>query len=96
MTEQQRDILEAGFRKWERRSTILVLILFGVIMAIHTIDPYGDAQIWIVKWLFRICLGLVLGFILAEFLRDLFFPIMAKFIFRDDVKKPTSSDSTGQ
>lgn len=86
MTEEQKQELENRFRYYEKRSTLLVMILFGIIMLIHSINPEGLWKIDLVKYLFRICISLILGFIAAEFLKDLFFPMIAKFYFKERKK----------
>ncbi len=82
MTKDQRDYLEERFRFYERKSTQLVMILFGFIMLIHTFNPDGIWKIGAVKYLWISCVILILGFILAEFLKDLFFPLIAKLVFK--------------
>lgn len=86
MTDEQRDYLEERFRFYEKKSTQLVVILFSIIMIIHTINPSGDWKIGAVQYLWYICIVLILGFILGEFLKDLFYPLISKVVFKDSEK----------
>lgn len=84
MTETQNEILEKKFRDYEKKSSILVLLLFSTIILIHLIDPFGEIQQLYVKYIFRFSLILVLAFIVLEFLKELIFPVIAKFYFKDE------------
>ena len=87
MTDEQAEFLENKFRIYEKNSSKLVLILFATILVVHMIDPFNSISQMYVKYVFRFSLILVLGFILMEFLKDLFFPLIAKFVFRDQAEK---------
>lgn len=86
MTEDQNKYLDERFREYEKISSKVVLILFAIIILIHLIDPTGEIQQIYVKYSFLFSLVLVIGFIILEFLKELIFPVIAKFYFKDDSK----------
>jgi hypothetical protein len=83
MTDEQRNYLEERFRFYEAKSTQLVVILFSIIMLIHTINPEGMWKVDAVRYLWYLCLTLIIGFILGEFLKDMFYPLIGKILFKD-------------
>ena len=84
LTESQRNFLESRFRYFEKRSTQFVLIIIAIILVIHVFFQEGSWQEIFIKYTFRFSLLTVILFILAEFLKDLYFPILAKFIKNDE------------
>ena len=83
MTKVQKEILDAKFIEWEKYSTWLVLFLFAIITLLHIINPHSEFVQAYVKITFPICLGLVFLFVIFSLLKDLFFPLIAKFYFKD-------------
>lgn len=83
MTKEQKEILDAKFIEWEKYSTWLVLFLFAIITLLSIINPHSEFVQSYTKFTFRICLGLVFLFVVLSLLKDLLFPLVAKFYFKD-------------
>jgi prepilin signal peptidase PulO-like enzyme (type II secretory pathway) len=83
MTEEQKNILDERFSTWEKYSTWLVLVLFTIITVLAIIDPHDTFIQDYIKLTFRICLGLVFSFVIFSLVKDLFYPVIAKFYFKD-------------
>jgi len=84
MTNEQKDILHEKFQEMEKYSTWTVLFLFLIITILHIVNPHSEFVQSYVQVTFSICLGLVLLFVLLSLLKDLLFPIIAKFYFKND------------
>jgi hypothetical protein len=70
----------------EKKSTQSVVVLFCFILLIHVVNPAGMWKVDAIRYLWVLCMILILGFILAEFLKDLFFPLIAKVVFKEKSK----------
>jgi hypothetical protein len=83
MKQEERDELETMFRIWEKRSTYFVIVVFFVILLIQVINPSGTWKEVYVMYSFRIAFMTIILFVVFELLKDIFFPLIAKYYFKN-------------
>ena len=87
MTREERNVLEKIFRVWEKRSTYFVIVVFFIILLIQVINPSGSWKETYVMYSFRIAFLTIILFVVFELLKDFFFPLIAKYYFKNNEKK---------